>query len=59
MNKPVSTDLEFIARLIRGELVKILDNALLPHLVLGYSGSPYRFKRIFGLNETYFYIKRM
>ena len=30
MNKPETTDLEYIARLIRGELVKISHNALLP-----------------------------
>ena len=59
MNKPVSTDLEFIARLICGELDKISYDAPLPHLSLGYSGYPYRFKVIFGLNESYFNIKRM
>ena len=47
LNKPVLTDLEFIARLIRGELVEILHYAPLPHLALGYSGVPYWFKKIF------------
>jgi|TARA_B100001971_G_C17751129_1_gene315500 hypothetical protein len=59
MNKPVLTDLEFITRLIRGELVEISHYAPLPHLALGYSGSPYRFKRIFGLNKRYFNNKIM
>jgi transketolase len=32
MNKPETTDLEYIARLIRGKLVKISNNAKTPHL---------------------------
>ena len=59
MNKPVLTDLEFIARLIRGKLVEISHYAPLSHLALGYCGSPYWFKRIFDLNKMYFNIKIM
>ena len=32
MNKPETNDLEYIARLIRGKLVKISNNAKTPHL---------------------------
>jgi len=60
MNKPKLTDLKYIIYLIRGELVKISHNSPSPpHLVFGHYGPHYRFKRIFGLNEMYFNIKRM